>query len=151
MKKILTIAILLYSLSTTNGQSLLASGGEYFENSSYSMNWSVGEIAINSYLNDQINEGMHQPIIEVISAVISPKNMPLVEIFPNPTAAKLTIRLSSNEETVNIEVIDSRGTLILTQEIEVQTTIDLSKYESGLFFVKIINKKDYQTFKIIKN
>ena len=58
-------------------------------------------------------------------------------IFPNPTEGEVNVFLNGEYE---ISILDARGRLVLTSSEDDNATLDLSAFESGVYFVKV--KKD---------
>lgn len=72
-------------------------------------------------------------------------------IFPNPTTDKFTLKTSSNSYNLPFTICDQIGRQIISGKTEKQaTTFDISKLETGIYFLQI-NGQNKQTFKIIKN
>ncbi len=70
-----------------------------------------------------------------------------LSIYPNPTNGAFTVKL---EGEYRLTITDARGRLILTQDDVNQSEIDLSSYESGVYFVKIQKDGDFAIKKLIK-
>ncbi len=69
-------------------------------------------------------------------------------VFPNPSAG--TFYFSLLEEEMSIEIYDVVGQLILKTAFENKSTVlDLSNYNNGIYFYKIIGEKSYSG-KLIK-
>jgi len=71
-----------------------------------------------------------------------------VQIYPNPVQNNLTISTSFNAYQ-NIEILDLNGK-VLTIINENTSNIDFSKFESGIYFVKINWIETSKSYKIIK-
>lgn len=56
-------------------------------------------------------------------------------LFPNPAQNEITLKI--NASINNIEILDSRGRLVLVSK---QKTIDISRLSSGIYFVKVITE-----------
>jgi len=78
---------------------------------------------------------------------------PRLLLYPNPTSGELHVNLSEiHNQDVVIEIFDMPGQLLLRRQSisqEVQR-IDLSAFEAGVYFVRIIAQGSQQTSKIIK-
>ncbi len=61
-----------------------------------------------------------------------------LSIFPNPTNGAVSIKL---EGEFLITIYDARGRLIIQEQVSNNTELNLTNYESGVYFVKI-NKDD---------
>ena len=75
-----------------------------------------------------------------------------ITVYPNPTKDKFTINTNSQELIGSkIELYNSFGKLIFVGTIHnINTTVDLSGYTGGIYFMKIINKQTIITKKICK-
>jgi hypothetical protein len=69
-----------------------------------------------------------------------------VILFPNPTSQILNIGGIVDSEGVEIELYDAFGRFIVKS---INTQIDLSEYQSGIYFVRIPSISD-KTYKVIK-
>jgi hypothetical protein len=76
-----------------------------------------------------------------------------ISVYPNPATDKLIV--SSPELVVNkIEIYNSLGEKVLTQTAPYnvkpfQTTVNVSSFSSGIYFLKLKSKSDYFIKKII--
>lgn len=70
--------------------------------------------------------------------------------FPNPTSDKVTIRVNNPLANVSIQVISPQGMLIQQKDLSdfQETTIDLSNYSEGIYFVTVQQKNGF--FKTLK-
>lgn len=71
-----------------------------------------------------------------------------VSIYPNPTNGVITITNSANTANV-IEVMDVAGKVVATQNVNSVSTMDLSVYGSGVYFVKVSNETASMVEKVI--
>ena len=74
----------------------------------------------------------------------------LMTIYPNPSNAKFNITMNDIKSSVQMEVYDLLGKLILNKEFSRTTTLDFSNKENGIYLVKIISEQGLETKKIIK-
>lgn len=82
-------------------------------------------------------------------------NPTLLNIYPNPFNNIITISINNNLIKDNeIQVLNVLGEIIYTKELPVSTqqtiTIDLDKFSSGIYFVRMKNSDGYINKKIIK-
>ena len=72
-----------------------------------------------------------------------------VAIYPNPTAGMLTIK--SDHALKTVSVYDVQGRILATHlAVNSETTIDLSRYPKGIYFVKVATDAGTKTEKIIR-
>jgi len=70
-------------------------------------------------------------------------------VYPNPTNKFVFIKSETN--TSEIQVFDIQGKLLFQNNTDnLETKIDFSNYENGLYFVKIKSLNQFETYKIIK-
>ncbi len=77
-----------------------------------------------------------------------------VKIYPNPTNGQFNIKINQFVGKVNIQVVDLNGRLILDikdDNFNIEKTIDLSAFQSGIYLVKVTSDEANFTQKIIKN
>ena len=74
------------------------------------------------------------------------------QIFPNPTDNKIII--SGNTEDISTIIInDNLGKQLFSREFQsgnILESIDLSDFQNGVYFIKIINSNNFITKKIVK-
>ncbi|PKQ67136.1 hypothetical protein BZG01_08535 [Labilibaculum manganireducens] len=91
--------------------------------------------------------------VEVILVGIEELIKKNISIYPNPTKGKLVIDLHENfnySTNIQVKLFDSAGKLILYKQLEPTTTLDLTSYPAGLYFVHFINQNEAVSFKIVK-
>ncbi|WP_461632661.1 PKD domain-containing protein [Labilibaculum euxinus] len=91
--------------------------------------------------------------VEVILVGIEELIKKNISIYPNPTKGKLVIDLHENfnySANIQVELFDSAGKLILYKQLEPTTSLDLTSYPAGLYFVHFINQNEAVSFKIVK-
>jgi len=78
-----------------------------------------------------------------------------VKLYPNPTSGNLSVILPENPgNEVNIRITDLKGTVLFENKIagsSNQIKLDLSAFDSGLYFVKLIGSGVENTIKVVKN
>ncbi|NUM31400.1 MAG: CotH kinase family protein [Bacteroidetes bacterium] len=66
-----------------------------------------------------------------------------ITFFPNPAANWLEIN-STNIQTANVQIFDCLGKVIIEKKLEnYKTTLNTEKINSGIYFYKIYNNKNY--------
>lgn len=143
--------ILSFGLSA---QEVIASQGGSASNGTISMDWTIGETVIETVSDTafQLTQGFHQPLI-IITAVEDVAQDLNIRIFPNPTAALIYLSLDNLDDQPVYQLYDLNGKLLITENLNhTQTTIQMSTYPSGSYFLILKNKKGKQlgTFKIQK-
>lgn len=95
------------------------------------------------FFNDSIN----------ISTTINELNSDQVKVYPNPFFNTFTIDLGIKKKSNStIQIINIIGEIIYNKSITQQkTTIDLSSFSNGAYFIYVITDEDNKTLKIIKH
>ncbi len=71
-----------------------------------------------------------------------------IQIFPNPTSNSISIQTDNSLQFKSVEIKDVLGKTILSSN---QTTIDLSKFDAGIYFVEVTTDKGKYVKRIIRN
>lgn len=79
---------------------------------------------------------------------ISSTTSETIEMYPNPTSGFTTIE---NKGQATLTVSDIRGRVVIKTEINGKYSLDLTEYNSGIYFVTILSNDKMRTSKIIKN
>lgn len=77
-----------------------------------------------------------------------------VELFPNPANDAINLSLMNNSIQAEISIVDNMGRLYKSEEIEfgeVNMSINISDLKSGIYYLRIANKKDVIYRSFIKN
>lgn len=77
------------------------------------------------------------------TSIVNMSNNNLI-VYPNPATSIITVK---SEIATPIQIFDNQGKVILKQEINGETEINISNFQSGIYFIKSIDS--IQTF--IKN
>ncbi len=94
---------------------------------------------------DNCGPGIASDVKNVIlknSVGIAEQNGLGVELFPNPTSGKFTLKLHANNSIVNISILNAIGSPVYTENNltineTVAKTIDFSKMAQGVYYIKI--------------
>ncbi len=73
-----------------------------------------------------------------------------VEFFPNPVKNELSVFVLNQNEEMNIEVLNINGQSLYKSIFKEQTTIDMTEFSKGSYFIKIQSGKTVVVKKIIK-
>jgi hypothetical protein len=81
-------------------------------------------------------------------------NPELFRVYPNPSNGLFNIRINQYVGKVTIEVVDLNGRLVYSQnntDFNVEKSIDMSQFQSGMYIVKVNNNQVNFSQKIVKN
>ena len=92
------------------------------------------------------------PVVYTFNNVILSVKNNLLEkkkiVFPNPTNGEINIQFSNEFKLQKVIIFNALGSNITSS---FDSSIDISEYPKGIYFVKIITNKGFTTRKIIKN
>ena len=94
-------------------------------------------------------------VVHITDGVLLPNLTSIEEIdnldilvYPNPAANQLNISLSS-DELLDLTLLDVNGKTVLSRTISnFSNTLDISRIDAGLYFLRIGNNQNYSTTKI---
>jgi hypothetical protein len=72
-----------------------------------------------------------------------------IAVFPNPTHDNVTITMTATSATV--EVVDAQGKLLQTIEVTNGGKVDLSTYQTGVYFLRIQTENGSTLERVVKN
>jgi len=70
-------------------------------------------------------------------------------IYPNPAKNILHISINNNNLNINVKLYNSLGKVVYNEDFTNQSTINTSKFSSGIYFLKLTNAKKSIVEKII--
>jgi hypothetical protein len=107
-----------------------------------------GHSPVNQQEAELVITSVFVPAATSVNEIEDFKNM---KIYPNPFADKFTLEVAENVKVGEIILSNSTGREILRQQLTgKQTGIDLGKYPSGIYCVKLISDWEVKVQKIIK-
>jgi len=159
MKKVFFTLGLGIAIFSANAQSvspqLVSSAGDSFKNSSYQLDWSIGELQTVTYTSNVqiISQGFHQSsyIVTIID-----KNLIIefnINAFPNPTTDFISLEVESSKiENLQFTITDLNGKVLQRGNLTSETKqINFSNNAVGTYFITVQqNSKIVKSFKIIK-
>ncbi len=159
MKKIFFTVVFGIAFFSATAQSaspeLISSSGESFQNSSYLLDWSIGECitATHSTGTYVLTQGFHQNTY-VVSKVEDLRSDILISVYPNPTSDFISVDFKSSAGHLSvITITDINGKVLQqTKVINKIGEFDFSVYAKGVYFLTVKqDNKLIKSFKIIKN
>lgn len=159
MKKILffVIGITMTSLaiSQTASPELVSSAGESFNNTSYRLDWSIGECVTATHSSGSyvITQGFHQN--SYVATLVKDLRADMkMSVYPNPTSDFISLKVESSKIAgMQYTVTDFSGKVLETAEIRTSLqTLNFTNYPVGTYFISVTeNMQLIKSFKIIKN
>ena len=160
--RVLLKSILIFTFQMAFGQSgfvnspvVIGSGGETWTQNDYNLSFTVGQIAIETYSQNQIilTQGFHQESYQITKLNNLNTNFN-ISVFPNPTSDYITIDYNIENARADLFIKDIRGAIIyysldfLTNK---RQTLDISKFSPGIYVLEIIlNSKNKIVYQIQK-
>jgi hypothetical protein len=148
-------AVILSILITsgTYAQELISAAGDVFSGTSLQIEWSLGEIMIDSYGDGDVllTQGFHQPELTHVDIPDT-----LVKVYPNPFDLSFYIDLDEIESESNhfsMVLFDMGGRIVFAQDIVMGTNEILTEdIPDGIYFLKLFDPKSnlLKSVKIIK-
>ena len=148
--------LLLFSPLLVFGQvtspSLISSSGDSYSNSNVNMDFSIGEVVIETHQNNEIlTQGFHQEILQISTGLLE---LDLVtKVYPNPTTNIVVVELE-RDISGDILIYDINGKLMIRDKLDNERIkqFDFSKFSQGnyLLHINIKNKQDVYKIQKIK-
>lgn len=127
---------------------LISSAGQVDSNNFVQLEWSLGEISINSYTPDlRLSEGFHQPKY-TITSVDTENPLNELKISPNPTTGFVHLD-GVDLKDVDLQLHRVDGTTVKPRTN--RQVIDLSELSTGVYILTVYQNEHYSSFKIIKH
>lgn len=146
-----SVVFTLISALQCRSQELICSAGDVFSNSSLQMEWSLGEVSIDAYYDDEIilSQGFHQPeIFEQTETDFE------IKVYPNPYDLNLFIEISDLEsEHMHARIYDISGKVILHKpDLLNYNKIITSEMSDGIYLLRLYDSQSrvLKTVKIVK-
>ena len=131
----LCFPIFIFGQVTT--PTVITNSGGTFSNSSIIMDFSIGELAVQTLQNNEIlTQGFHQGDLKVTTALI---NLGIkTKIYPNPTTNFIIVELEKNVNA-DIKVYDINGKIVIEDKIndENEKQLDFSFLKQGNYLLNI--------------
>jgi len=163
VKKFLTLAIAnfflqLVSAQVSNNQEVIGSAGEQLKTTQGSVNFTVGESVILTYINNpsgvEVNQGFQQTYFKITEVTERPFAEFNIRVWPNPTVRFLYIDFGElkNKEHIQAEFTDLSGKVLDEFDVLENAELDLSAYPVSSYLLKIHDTKSmhFRMFRIIK-
>ena len=153
MKKQILLFATFFATFTAAAQEVVSSQGETYSNANGSIDFTVGEVIINTGSNgtNDLTQGFHQTNWNFLGVEdFAPDYQ--ATIFPNPTQDVLNIK-TSVFENVTYTLYDAQGKLVMQNILSAeQTPIQVSQLAPGAYSLTLNDEtQNLKTFKLIKS
>lgn len=156
---LLSFITLLFSFTAIAQQStpqVFASGGKHLANTYAQVSFTLGEpltATLNNNPNSIATQGFHQTNLTV-SSIEEVNNLFSFNYYPIPVTSNLVIESSNYTKPAVVKIYDANAKLIVAQNFENKSQVDLSQIASGNYFVTIENNENQllskRTISVIK-
>ena len=152
MKKQIFLFATFFATFSATAQEVVSSQGETYSNANGSIDFTVGEVIINTGSNgtNDLTQGFHQTNWNFLGVEdFAPDYQ--ATIFPNPTQDVLNIKTSVFENVI-YSLYDAQGKLVMQNILSAeQTPIQVSQLAPGSYSLTLNNEtQNLKTFKLIK-
>ncbi len=154
MKNLLLFSVIIF-LATfeLKAQEVVASGGDYFENSSVSISWTLGE-PVTETITDGTNiltQGFQQSKLTATEVFDISTDKFDINLFPNPTLNIINIK-TSEFKNLSYNISDTNGKLLKEGKLVSENTeISVNRLPAAVYFFTITNNnKIIRIFQIVK-
>jgi hypothetical protein len=139
MKKQISLLFSVFTTISLSAQEVVSSQGETYSNANGSIDFTVGEVIINTGSNgtNDLTQGFHQTNWNFLGVEdFAPDYQ--ATIFPNPTQDVLNIK-TSVFENVTYSLYDAQGKLVMQNILSAeQTPIQVSQLAPGAYSLELI-------------
>ncbi len=157
LKNILPFIIYFLVSGYTDGiaQEVITPSAGYFETPSISLNWTIGETAIETYINNNImlTQGFNQANLTFVSSMEELSADICLTVYPNPVKDIFTIKAETDfSSQLKAEVYDLAGAKLISEDInQGNTLINTERLTTSEYILKIYdNRQLIKSFKFIK-
>ena len=150
LKFVPAIALLAFAAHCQAQTAVAAAGGEA-GTVSYTVGQTVVEVASNNA--GSITPGVQQAYeITIIDGIDNRQVTLEAAVYPNPVTDRLVLRVYDTLATLRYTLTDANGRTLASANIsDEQTSIDMSRYAQGVYFVRVTDgDATVRTFKVVK-
>lgn len=154
---LLLILVLTTSVSVKAQQAeVIATSGDFYENSSGSLSWTLGEVVIEtlSETNFILTQGFQQSKLTVTAINDLQTSGIELSVYPNPTNSFLLIEVKTDKQRdLLLSLFDLNGKLILQKKITgSKQTVNMQNYKPATYILKVTEgNKEIRTYQIVKH
>jgi hypothetical protein len=153
--KLLTFSFLIHIGTLLQAQQLVSTAGDYYQNNSGSLSFSLGELAIETFssTNNILTQGFQQTNLVAVSIKELPGLDYEISVYPNPVNDIVILKVPADKLAgKQYRLYDTEGKLLQIKLLEeTETEISFSSLTPATYFIKVgEGEKELKTFKIVK-
>lgn len=153
-RKLFSGLVLLLSMSyILTAQEVIATSGDYLESGDMSIQFTIGELATETLNNDEvtITQGFNQPTFTITSIEDNPLVNIDIEVFPNPVAEILSLKIDKPYDDIRWVLFDIDGKQIKKGELENGNQIEFQEFSQGTYILTVMKEDNMiESFRVIK-
>lgn len=151
---ILAYLVILSANAQSIGPSLLTAAGESFQSENIHLDWSLGEVMVESFstAGTTLTQGFHQAEIDLVTGFED--QLISISIYPNPASESVSLKTDYHKyPELRTTIHDLSGKTVLESTINgTRNLIDISTLKEGVYYIKIYgNGAILKSSKLIKN
>lgn len=156
-KKTVTLSLLLsLGIIGVKAQNSTVTAGGEGSGSGGTVSYSIGltNFETSSGTSGSAAAGVQHANVSVVSGLDHPEINLVAEVYPNPTANNVTLKVDKiSTDNLSFVLLDINGNVLQQSSVSgSSTTINLEALSNTTFLLKVFRKKqELKTFKIIKN
>lgn len=151
---LITVGMVGTAISQSTGPELISSSGDSFQNTTYLLDWSIGECITetNSAGTYVLTQGFHQNVYFVTNVEDLHADFE-ISVYPNPATDFVTIEFpSAQQQDMIMTITDQTGKVFLQKHtMNNIEQLDFSAYTCGVYLLIVeYNNQRMKSFKILK-
>ena len=156
-KRLLLVVLFAAIAGSINSlaQEVITPSASYFETPSMSLTWTIGEIAVETFANDDImlTQGFNQSDIIITDITKELFTDFKIAIYPNPVKDIFNIKVETDHiQHLKAELYSLAGAKLLSEQVKPGTMqINTDRLPASEYILKIYdNLQEIKSFKVIK-
>jgi hypothetical protein len=158
MKQLIFILITLVislTISAQMNQEVVSSAGGNKTNSGISLNWTLGEPIVRTFIKRNLSPGQRFQQRNIVTSIEENIDVLVkVKVYPNPANEYINIQFEKPvEKDIVVTILDSQGKYAKSDVIESSISeklIDLQYLPAGIYYLKLIRGKFVNVYKVVK-
>ena len=153
--KVVFLFVGCLGFSQSISKQVIGPGGQTFENGTYKLSYTTGEVAVGAMTSEngniQLGNGYYPSLDLSTLNTETPELQLQVKVFPNPTNEVIYIT-HPTESFFEVRITDVSGKQILQTQHQKQQPLSVQTLTTGTYFISVTTKdsKQTNTYKIIK-
>jgi hypothetical protein len=88
---------------------------------------------------------------KIVALNCKDKKLQQFSAYPNPVSSELTLEMTGNTETVNVEIMNATGAVVYKGKFKQKTIVPTAHFASGTYLIRVSNEQTAGFKKMIKN